>query len=102
MPRTNSVIPSVPHSWGLAATRKTATATPDTWPPSIYPGCSKRGRYILRQHRYELVACGALTRVGRELVVFGGPYVSWLARQSDRVLGFDIASRIAASSAPST
>lgn len=35
--------------------------------------------------------CGALVRVGRELVVLGGRYSRWLERQATNVPGFEIA-----------
>ena len=50
-------IPVVPHSWSIA-----------DWPSSVYPNDSKRGRYLVREHKADLHASGALVRVGRELV----------------------------------
>jgi hypothetical protein len=70
-------VPTVPHSW-----RSTE------WPSTIYPCSASRAKYILRAHRDELVAAGALTRIGRDLVVLGAAYSSWLQRQSGRVSEF--------------
>lgn len=70
----------VPHSWAI-----------EDWPAGVYPGRVSRGRYIIRSHRDELVAAGALTRIGRELVVMGAAYEQWMQRQSGRVAGFDLA-----------
>ncbi len=70
----------VPHSWGI-----------EDWPASVYPNKPSRARYIVRSHRDELVAAGALTRVGRDLVVMGAGYSAWLAKQAGRVARFDIA-----------
>lgn len=73
----------MPQSWAV-----------QHWPPDIYPGTPARGKYIVRQHRDELLAVGALVRIGRDLVVLGGPYVAWLAEQTDRVTDFQIAPNI--------
>lgn len=75
--------PAVPHSW--PANQWTDKA------PAVYPGDTDKGKYLIRTHKTELVEAGALARIGRELIVFGGPYVKWLARKSARVHGYDIA-----------
>ena len=80
-----SKVISVPHSWAVTE-----------WPQDIYPHNPSRGRYIIRAHRDELVAAGALTRIGRDLVIFGAGYNSWLRKQADKVAGFDIAPNRAA------
>jgi hypothetical protein len=73
-------VSTIPHSWALTE-----------WPRDIYPHNTVKGRYICRAHRDELVAAGALIRVGRDLVVFGAAYNAWLRKQACRVAGFDIA-----------
>jgi hypothetical protein len=70
----------IPHSWAV-----------DEWPSNVYSGRASKARYTLRSHRSELVAAGALVRVGRDLVVMGGAYASWLAQKANRVDGFSIA-----------
>jgi len=70
----------IPHSWAI----------PD-WPDLVYPGCPNKGKYIVRAHRDELRAAGALSRVGRDLIVFGAPYAAWLASHASRVNDFEIA-----------
>ena len=75
----------IPHSWAV-----------DEWPSDVYPGRASKARYTLRANRTELVAAGALVRVGRDLVVMGGPYASWLAQKANRVDGFAIAPNRAA------
>ena len=55
-------IPTVPHSWAVAH-----------WPDSVYPNNASRGRHLVRSNQTALVAAGALVRIGRELVVLGGP-----------------------------
>jgi hypothetical protein len=69
----------VPHSWRIPA-----------WPASVYPGDPVRGRRLCRTHQLELVSEGALTRIGREIVVQGANYIRWMAKQSNRVLGYDV------------
>ena len=70
----------VPHSWAL-----------DEWPSTVYPHRPNRGKYVVRAHRDELIAAGALTRIGRDLVVLGTGYSAWLSKQSNKVDGFTIA-----------
>ena len=69
-----------PHSWSVNA-----------WPGTVYPNQSNRGRYLVNTHRDELMAAGALVRVGRELVVMGQRYTRWLEKQASRVPDFEIA-----------
>jgi hypothetical protein len=79
----------IPNSWAL-----------DDWPCGIYPGKTSRARYTIRSHRDELIRAGALVRIGRDLVIMGAAYVSWLHKQSNQVDGYDIApNRVAAESA---
>jgi hypothetical protein len=61
------------------------------WPPDVYPGTSSKARYIVRVHRDELVKCGALARVGRDLVLLGDRYAKWLQRRSSQVPEFECA-----------
>jgi hypothetical protein len=74
-----STITPPPHSW-----------TYGRWPEGVYPGDGQRGRHVCRAHRDDLLAEGALTRIGREIVILGGPYTRWLAKQSSRVRDFDV------------
>jgi hypothetical protein len=73
-----SVMP-VPQSWTFS-----------TWPQHVYPNEGPRGRHVCRAHRNELIAEGALTRVGKELVILGAGYIRWLAKQAPRVLDFEV------------
>jgi NADPH-dependent 2,4-dienoyl-CoA reductase/sulfur reductase-like enzyme len=73
-------ISTVPHSWPL-----------NEWPVDVYPCRASKGKYTVRAHRDELIACGAIVRVGRDIVVIGGPYAAWLAKKGNRVSGFEIA-----------
>ena len=85
MPTKTPMVPvkqitiSVPHSWTFAS-----------WPKDIYPNDGQRGRHICRAHRNELIAEGALTRIGRELAVLGAGYSRWLSKQANKVLDFDV------------
>jgi hypothetical protein len=67
----------LPHSWPVG-----------DWPADVYPNRASAGRYLVRANRDALLACGALTRIGRELVVIGEGYARFLARQVDKVPGF--------------
>lgn len=72
--------PETPHSWSVAA-----------WPATVYPNQANRARYLINTHKTDLMAAGALVRVGRELVVMGQRYTRWLERQAARVPDFEIA-----------
>ena len=69
-----------PHSWAIP-----------NWPSFVYPHGSDKGRYLVRCNRTALTQAGALTRIGRDLVILGGPFSKWLESQAHRVAGFDIA-----------
>jgi len=68
-----------PHSWSV-----------DAWPGSVYPNDAGKARYLIRSNRDALLAAGALSRVGRALVVIGGPYSRWLDAQAGRVKGYEV------------
>jgi hypothetical protein len=68
------------HSWAVAS-----------WPNDVFPGNSDAGRQLIRKHRAALVKIGALTRVGKHLVVIGQEYTEWLLAQASRVSSFGIA-----------
>jgi hypothetical protein len=78
----------IPHSWDV-----------EHWPANVYPCRSSKGRYVLRQHREELIAAGVLSRVGRDLVILGAAYAAWLAKHRQSVEGFEIAPNRSASAA---
>jgi hypothetical protein len=80
MPKVNKAAEPFPHSWDI-----------EHWPASVYPHTPNRGRYVVRSHRNELLAVGALTRVGRDLVVIGAPYTKFLAKRAERVANYEIA-----------
>jgi hypothetical protein len=69
----------IPHSWDI-----------ENWPDGVYPHSTSRARYIVRAHRNELLDAGALTRVGRELVVIGDGYTKFLAKLAKNVANYDI------------
>jgi hypothetical protein len=70
----------LPHSW-LAS----------DWPPNVAPNRASAAKHLIRTHRDELIACGALVRVGRNLTVLGEGYATFLARKVGRVEGYEIA-----------
>ena len=55
------------------------------WPSDVFPSDANPAHYIVRVHRAELLAAGALSRIGRQIVVLRLPYTSWLARHASRV-----------------
>lgn len=69
-----------PHSWDL-----------EHWPQSVYPHTTGRARYMVRSHKNELLAAGALSRVGRELIVLGARYTRWLESRASAVPDFEVA-----------
>lgn len=87
MSRKSSISPS----WAL-----------DSWPPEIYPGTLSKARYLVRAHRSELLECGALARVGRDLVIIGSRYERWLEKQIARVPDYEIPANRARAAANST
>ncbi len=69
-----SSTPRIPHSWSLRQ-----------WPTDIFPGCTSKARYLIRVHKSELLAVGAIVRIRRELVAIGPKYVRWLEKHVDQV-----------------
>jgi len=63
------------------------------WPDHVYPHSRERALYLVRTYRDELVSAGALTRIGRELVIIGDRYSVWLQKRSAKVKGFIPGSR---------
>jgi hypothetical protein len=80
MSKSRNLSQPAPHSWAIP-----------NWPNFVYPHSSDKARYLVRCNRTALVNAGALTRIGRDLVVLGAPYSKWLESQSARVDGFQIA-----------
>ena len=73
---------SIPHSWPVS-----------DWPQSVTPGNNRAARHLVRVNKAELMECGALCRVGRNLTIIGEGYAVFLARQMKRVDGFKIAAQ---------
>jgi hypothetical protein len=78
-PRKPPAALPLPHSWTLGA-----------WPEGVAPGSESRARYLFRMHKRELIACGALTRIGRQVIFLGNGYARFLQNRIDWVDGFDI------------
>lgn len=70
----------LPHSWVVS-----------DWPPGVAPNRQSAANHLIRTHRDELVACGALIRIGRNLTIIGEGYAQFLQRKAKRVEGFEIA-----------
>jgi hypothetical protein len=69
---------AAPHSWSI-----------ETWPAHVYPGNTERARYFVRVHKHELLAAGALTRPGRELIIIGARFCRWLESKAPNAADFD-------------
>jgi hypothetical protein len=74
-----SIKASIPHSWTI-----------EGWPTDVYPNSKSRGKYIFRMHKAELIAAGAVCRVGRDLVFFGANYQRWLETKRSDVPTYNI------------
>jgi hypothetical protein len=68
----------LPHSWLVSE-----------WPAEVTPGRPSAGKNLVRTHRSELIACGALVRIGRNLTILGTGYAEFLARKAKRVEGVE-------------
>jgi hypothetical protein len=60
----------LPHSW-LAS----------EWPSTEAPNRQGAAKHLIRTHRQELIACGALARIGRSVTVLGEGYAVFLSRR---------------------
>jgi hypothetical protein len=70
----------LPHSWLVS-----------DWPPHVAPNRPNAGKHLVRTHRAELIECGALCRVGRNLTIIGEGFAVFMARKMGRVSGYAIA-----------
>lgn len=76
------------------------------WPRHVAPGSASAAKHLIRKHRDELIACGALVRIGRDLTVLGEGYALFLKRKAKRVEGVEglagaaQSSRLAAHASP--
>jgi hypothetical protein len=77
--RKPPVTTPLPHSWLFAP-----------WPEGVAPGNQTRARYLFRTRRRELIACGAVTRIGRQIVFLGAGYARFLESQIGAVDGYEI------------
>ncbi len=73
----------IPHSWLLARWDSDAA--------HVAPGSAKKAKYLFRMHRDELLAAGAVARVGRDIIFFGAQYDRFLRRNASRVPDYEIA-----------
>ncbi len=70
-----------------------ASVSPREWSARaahIWPHTSQRADYVCRAYRNELVAAGALVRVGKELIVRLEAYDRWLAKRARMVADYDV------------
>jgi hypothetical protein len=81
----------LPHSWLVS-----------DWPADVAPNRTSAAKHLVRTHRDELIECGALCRVGRNLTILGEGYATFLARKLRRVEGYEIAPNRAAPESAAT
>jgi hypothetical protein len=74
---TKPRVAEAPHSWSI-----------EEWPSGVFPNTPQRARWLIREHKNELIDIGALARPGRELLIFGQPYCAWLASKKSRAAEF--------------
>lgn len=79
MSRSNQQAELLPHSWGFK-----------TWPPGAYPHHGTKARYLFRTNKIELIECGAVSRVGKEIIFLGAGYARFLQRHIARAAHLDI------------
>lgn len=60
-----------------------------TWPGDVWPNEAGRARWVVRSHRDELVAAGALARSGKTLIVLARGYERWLISRAGFVREFE-------------
>lgn len=71
-------VDSLPHSWQVS-----------DWPAHVSPGTKSAGTRLVKRHRAELIACGALVRIGSKLTVLGEGYAIFLARKTSAVGSYE-------------
>jgi hypothetical protein len=76
-PRKAATPAGIPHSWEL-----------DTWPASVWPHDTGRAQWVCRAYRKDLIAAGALSRVGYRVVILGAGYSRWLESRSAKVVEY--------------
>jgi len=78
-PKRKTAAPSdaIPHSFDLKH-----------FDSRLFPNDPKRARWIARIYRNELVAAGAIARVGKSLVIITPKYLRWLERKTVEVGDF--------------
>jgi hypothetical protein len=59
------------------------------WPHYIYPGSPTKGRRLVRLYKRELIDAGAVSRIGRELVVFVEPFNRWMQKRGRMVADYE-------------
>lgn len=80
--RQPASVQAAPHSWLLNEWTEVA--------PHVAPNKTEAAKHLVRFHRDELIAAGAIARFGRELVVLGGPYTAWMRRRTALVADYQL------------
>ena len=73
------VVESIPPNWEISR-----------WPANVFPHDATRAKSFVRRHHKELMACGAISRIGRFRVILGAGYAAFLAKGISRVDGYDM------------
>lgn len=55
------------------------------WPANVYPHDPARAKQLYRSNKNALIAEGAISREGRNIIFFPKPYLRWLRKLSERV-----------------
>lgn len=71
MARTAPIsVERIPQSWALKRW--------DTEATHVHPGTAKRARKLVKRHRAALVKHGAIAKIGRDTIMIGAGYASFL------------------------
>jgi hypothetical protein len=82
MAKQSHIAQPMPNSWLLKE-----------WPQGVAPGSTKKARYILRRYKKELIANGAVARIGRDVTFLGQGYAAFLATLIPKFESFECNAR---------
>lgn len=72
-------IEKVPHDWTIK-----------TWPPGVFPYDGKKAKRWIRTNQKALVKAGAITRIGRDIVIIAAGWFRWYAANAKRVADYEV------------
>lgn len=76
----SEAITPLPHDWTI-----------DTWPAGLFPYNGASARHLIYVNQPQLLAAGALVRIGHKIVILAAGYLKWLASNASRVPEYDLA-----------